>query len=85
MFESAALQAPWQHEQARQTESVEALVRRAHSAIATAGISISPAKVSRLIRARLREFGQQDFEAWFLDYADPTGETAIRNVMAASR
>jgi hypothetical protein len=77
--------APWQHEQAGQIESVETLVRRTHSALAAAGIMMSPAKVSRRIRARVQEYGRQDFEAWFLDYADPTGETAIRNIMAASR
>ena len=92
----------WLHEQPGQTESVEALIRRAHTALNLAGISVSPSKVSRRIRACVRKYSIESaermiasyaaltsergsFEAYCLTYADTTGETAIRNVTAASR
>jgi hypothetical protein len=94
--------ARWNHEQPGQTESVEALIRHAHIALAAAGVTISPSKVSRRIRARVNQHGQESaermiasyaaiasergsFDAYCLTYADPTGEIALRNVMAASR
>lgn len=47
----------------------------------------------RMRRSRIRELAIRflrdgrtdiDFAEYFLGYADPTGETAVRNVMAAS-
>jgi hypothetical protein len=98
----ASAHARWNHEQPGQTESVEALIRHAHIALETAGVVLSPSKVSRRIRARVTQHGQESaermiasyaaitsergsFDAYCLTYADPTGETAARNVMAASR
>jgi hypothetical protein len=102
MSDSQTTPARWQHEQPGQTESVETLIRHAHIALAAAGLSISPSKVSRSVRTRVKRNGQASaermiatyaaisgergsFDAFCLTYADPTGEAAMRNVMAASR
>ncbi|MFN8192598.1 MAG: hypothetical protein U0R78_19650 [Nocardioidaceae bacterium] len=49
--------------------------------IADLGIEVHPARTRRLVR-RFIESGRSDldFRHWFLAYADPTGETAVRNV-----
>jgi hypothetical protein len=92
----------WQHEQTGRTETVEALIRHAHIALEAAGVSVSPSKVSRRVRAQVAkrglesaermiasyaasENGYGSFDAFCLTYADPTGETAVRNLMGASR
>lgn len=82
--------APWIHEQAGQTETVEALVRRAAVTFDRDGIKVSPSKLSRIIRAHIRESGSlkvaaANLETYCLSYADPTGETALRNVMRGIR
>lgn len=55
-----------------------------------AGLSLAPSKLSRIVRAHVRESGSlqiaaRSLEAYCLSYADPTGETAIRNVMSGAR
>jgi hypothetical protein len=85
MSRAAAATAAPIHSRAGQTDSVEALIRRAHAALNAAGLRLSSAKVSYAARRYLAERGTHDFEAWFLTYADPTGETAVRKIMAASR
>lgn len=82
--------APWLHEQAGQTESVEVLTRRAMNLVTDNALRFSPSKVSRLVRSHIRNSGSMQvaarmLEAYFLNYADPTGETAVRNVMAGAR
>ena len=82
--------APWIHEQAGQTETVEALIRRAAATFDRDGIKVSPSKLSRIIRAHVRESGTVEaaaasLEVYCLSYADPTGETAISNIMAGTR
>jgi hypothetical protein len=75
-----------QHERAGQTENtVELLTRRAHRQLADVGLEFSPSKVSRIIRAYLRTARAvtvADFDAWFMPHTDPTGEQAVRNIMA---
>lgn len=57
LFEAIATPATWQHKQVGQTESVEAIIRRAHDALALSGGSMSPSKVSRIVRQRARDYG----------------------------
>ncbi|TFB92881.1 hypothetical protein E3O48_13505 [Cryobacterium sp. HLT2-28] len=78
------------HEQAGQTESVEALIRRAATIVTDNALRLSPSKVSRLVRAHVRRSGSVQvaarmLEAYVLSYSDVTGETAVRNVMAEKR
>jgi hypothetical protein len=89
-------QARWIHEQPGQTETVEELIRRAHRELDLTGLKMSPSKVSRLIRQRVRLSGNESacrmvsaylastsaHAAFCLTYTDPTGETAVRNVLA---
>jgi hypothetical protein len=74
MHEATAPQARWQHEQSGQTESVETLIRRAHSALEAAGLTISPSKVSRRIRARVSNRGFESAERMIASYASITNE-----------
>ena len=49
----------WNYEQPGQTETVEALIRRAHRELDLTGRKMSPSKVSRLIRQRVRMTGNE--------------------------
>ena len=43
-------------------------------------------RIRELVVAYLREGRTDvDFRTWFVAYADPTGETAVRNVMRGAR
>jgi len=43
---------------------------------------MSNSKLRRLVRQFIRTArADQEFGAWLMSYADPTGETAVRNVM----
>jgi hypothetical protein len=79
----------WQHEQAGNTETVEQLIRRAHDAQATSTEKLSASKLSRLIRRYVATHGIESatamVDSYCLTYADPTGETAVRNMMAVTR
>ena len=82
--------ARWLHEQPGQTETVESLIRRAAATFDRAGVKVSPSKLSRVIRAHVRASGNLEvaaanLEAYCLSYADPTGETAVRHIMAGTR
>ena len=82
--------APWIHEQAGQTETVEALIRRAATVVSSNALALSPSKVSRIVRAHVQRSGSLQsaarmLEAYVLSYSDPTGETAVRNVMRGTR
>jgi hypothetical protein len=88
---SSAIAPPvsWQYEQADKTETVEQLIRRAHNAQADAVEKLSASKLSRLIRRYIATHGIDSatvmVDSYCLTYADPTGETAIHNVMAVTR
>lgn len=78
----------WNHEQAASTATAEQLLRRVHERFGEAGVAISASKVSRLVRAYLRDARSTsipDFDAWFMPHVDPTGETAIHNLMRGER
>ena len=58
--------------------------------IADRKLTTTPAKVSRLVRAHVGQSGSlkaaaQTLDAYFMPHADPTGETAVRNVMRGAR
>lgn len=80
--------APRRHERDRPIATVEALTRAAFTVTQEMGVTISPSKVSRIIRRYLAEIrlGKNvDFDAYFMPHSDKTGETAIRNVMASNK
>jgi hypothetical protein len=74
MTSAESAEATWNHEQAGQTESVEALIRSAHIALESAGLTISPSKVSRRIRARVLKDGLGSAERMIASYAGITTE-----------
>lgn len=53
------------------------------------GLPLSQSKASRMIRTHIREVGLTEAERtllpYVLAYADPTGETAARNVDGGAR
>lgn len=80
--------ARWQQEQQGKAETVEDLMRRAFETFDQYGVNISPSKLSRVIRAHIRTSGNlhqagSSLDTFCLSYADPTGETAVRHIMAA--
>ena len=90
LSEVTATRTRWNHEQPGQTETVEALIRRAATIVADNAMTLSPSKLSRLVRAHIQRSGSVQIaarmlESYVLSYADPTGETAVRNVMRGSR
>jgi len=75
-------------EGARQDEflSVPTLARQAAHIIAAHDLRISGSRVRKLVRRFVREGrGDIDFRTWVIAYADPTGETAVGNVMRGVR
>ncbi len=62
--------------------SQRTLVREAHKVVLDLGLNVCGSRLKRLVR-RYVEDGRADidFRTWFISYADPTGETAVRNVM----
>lgn len=66
--------------------SVEVLLREAHKVLTDLGVNMSTRRVHRAIQSFVRDGRSVDeFYTWFLVYADPTGEAAIRNVMRENR
>ena len=64
--------------------SVPVLARQAFKVVEDLDLPISGSRVRKLVRRFVREGrGDIDFRTWFIAYADPTGETAVRNVMKA--
>lgn len=62
--------------------SVQTLTRTAHKVLEDQNFYMSPSRTSRLIHRFVREGrADLDFRTWFISYADPTGEQAVRNVM----
>lgn len=79
---------PRLHEREGQTSTVEVLTRRAHYNLEQYGVFASPSKVSRIIRRYLKDLHHglaPDFDAYFMPHSDPTGETAVANVMRGGR
>lgn len=62
------------------------LMREAAKCAADMGLNIRGQRLRLLVR-RYVESGRADvdFRTWFISYADPTGETAVRNVMKEVR
>lgn len=64
--------------------STRTLVREARKFADSRGYDIQGARLRRLVRQYVRSGRADiDFRTWFIAYADPTGETAVRNVMRA--
>jgi hypothetical protein len=98
--EAGTFPSRWQHEHRGQTESVEALIRHAHIALEAAGVSVSPSKVSRRVRAQVSKRGLESaeamiasyaassnygsFDAYCLTYRDPVGEQVAHDLDAAN-
>lgn len=61
--------------------SPKTVTREAFKVLADLNVEVRPAKVRQLVRGFI-ETGRSgvDFRTWFIAYADPTGETAVRNV-----
>lgn len=72
------------HEGSRRDEflSVSTLAREARKIAADLNITISGSRLRKIVR-RFVDEGRSDveFRTWFLAYADPTGERAVRNVL----
>ena len=62
--------------------SVPVLAREARKIVEELRLPISGSRIRKLVR-RFVETGRSDvdFRTWFIAYADPTGETAVRNVL----
>jgi len=62
--------------------SERVLIREAHKVLLDLHIRMCGSHLKKVIRMFIQS-GQTDadFRTWFLAYADPTGETAVRNVM----
>lgn len=62
--------------------SLPTLMREGQKVADSLGLSVSHHRMSRIIRRFVREGRSDiDFRTWFIAYADPTGETAVRNVL----
>ena len=68
---------------ARRVQALSTLARRVAD---ETGLPISQNRIQRVVRRFIAERRPDiDFRHYFLGYADPTGETAVRNVTRASR
>lgn len=66
--------------------SVATLSRTAAHVVAVKNLPISGSRVRKLVRRFVREGRADiDFRTWFISYADPTGETAVRKVMGRAK
>ncbi len=64
----------------------EKAVKAAREQMDSLGLHFSANKLSRLVRRYLAEAATtHTFGAWVIAYADPTGETAVRNVSGGGR
>lgn len=58
------------------------LIREARKVVIDLRLPICGSRIKRLVRRYLNEGRSDvDFRTWFIAYADPTGETAVRNVI----
>lgn len=66
--------------------SLPVLMRTARVIAHRQGLRISGSRMRKIVRRFIDEGRPDaDFHAWFLDYSDPTGETAVRHVMGGRR
>lgn len=71
--------------EARQAEApttVQSLAAEARELAGGLGLALSANRLQRIVRRYAEQRPTGDFRTWFIAYADPTGETAVRNVMA---
>lgn len=71
------------NQEGRHTEflSVRTLARQARVVADELGFEMSGARIRAVVRAFVREgHTDGDLRTWLISYADPTGETAARNV-----
>lgn len=62
--------------------SVRFLCGTANLINARKGLGLSGSRIRKLVRLFVRSGGSAvEFRQWFLSYADPTGEAAVRNVI----
>lgn len=62
--------------------SVPTLVRQARKIVEEQQLPISGSRLRKLVRRFVDEGrADVDFRTWFISYADPTGETAVHNVL----
>lgn len=63
------------------------VAREAVKVLADLGLDVRPAAVRVLVSRFIAEghTTTDDLRSWVIAYADPTGETAVRNVMRADR
>lgn len=73
----------WNHSQQEATgPTVEALVRAVERHPDVAPLGIGHRRVVRLVRRFVAQgVAERDLVQYVVGYADPTGETAVRNVM----
>lgn len=58
------------------------LAREARKVIESLDLDICGSRLKRIVRRYVTEDRAGiDFRTWFITYADPTGETAVRNVL----
>jgi hypothetical protein len=72
------------HEGARRDRYLSApvYVRQGRRLVEEHGLRVSGSRLRKLVRRFVDEGrADVDFRTWFIHYADPTGETAVRNVM----
>lgn len=64
-----------------ETQTSRALMREVAHAASAAGLSLSPAGIRVLVSRYVETAAPgQSVRSWVISYADPTGETAARNV-----
>jgi len=62
--------------------STKLLTREAAKVVDDLALPITPARIRLLVKRFVNEGRSDiDFRTWFISYFDPTGETAVRNVM----
>lgn len=65
--------------------SPRVLTREAAKVCGELDLRISPQRIRLAVTRYVRDGRSDiDFRTWFIAYADPTGETAVRNVMKAA-
>lgn len=65
--------------------SPRALMREAKIVCDSYDIPVTGARLRKLVRNYVIAETDNSFGEWFLSYADPTGDLAVRRVMAGSR
>lgn len=66
-------------------QTARALTREAARVVDDLGVETTPAGVRVLVARYVAEEIDQSLRSWVIAYTDPTGETAVRNVMRGAR